>query len=210
MILQSLRQAIESQEHRERRRRMRRLFSPSLSYGRHGGPPHPRTKQAAVMILLEKREGTYQIPLTVRPNHLPDHPGQISFPGGRLEGTEGYAEAAVREFGEELGVTPFPGQIVGELDPIFVYNSDYFVRPFVAVCSEQLHYAPCPHEVDRVIHLPVENLLNEASYVERPFSRGSVGWKAKTIRLNEDYIWGATAIMLGELSAVLHDLELTD
>lgn len=190
---------------------MRRLFSPSLSYGRHGGPPHPGTKQAAVMILLERRrDGSYQIPLTVRPQHLPDHPGQISFPGGRLEGNEGYADAAVREFEEELGVTPFPGEIVGELDPIFVYNSDYFVRPFLAICAEQLDYSPCPHEVDRVIHLPVTRLLDETAYVDRPFSRGSVHWKAKTIRVNEDYIWGATAIMLGELSAVLQDVEMQD
>ena len=186
---------------------MRQFFSPSLSYGRHSGPPHPATKQAAVMILLERRENGFQIPLTVRPQHLPDHPGQISFPGGRLEGREAYADAARREFEEELGVSPFPGQILGELEPVFVYNSDYFVKPFVAICDEQLAYLPCPHEVERIIHLRVDDLMNDQHYVQRPFARGRVSWQAKTIRVGDDYIWGATAIMLGELSAVLRDIK---
>lgn len=184
----------------------RAYFSPALAYGRHFGPPSPSARQAAVLILLEPRGGAWSIPLTVRPDHLPDHPGQISLPGGRVENEETHRQAAEREFGEELGIAAFPAEIVGELQPIYVFNSNYYVRPFVAVCEQTLQYSPCPHEVARLIHLPLATLLDLSQHREAKFSRGQTTWKARTIACQQDQIWGATAIILGELLTVL-DLE---
>lgn len=185
----------------------RNRFSPELSYGRHFGPPAPGVKQAAVMILLEKGrldDGCHwSIPLTVRPDHLPDHPGQISLPGGRLEHGESHLQAARREFCEELGVNEFEAPVIAELMAIYVYNSDYFVRPYVAVTEQQYEYSPCPYEVSRVIHLPLETLTDARQYHCSTFSRGRVAWKAPTIQVADDTVWGATAIILGELAALL-------
>jgi 8-oxo-dGTP pyrophosphatase MutT (NUDIX family) len=189
-----------------KRQQLRSLFSPSLSYGRHFGPPWPTSRPAAVMILMEPREGQWCIPLTVRPQTLQDHPGQISFPGGRLEAGETHQQAAEREFGEELGVAPFPGDICGELQPLFVYNSNYHVHPFVAICDRALDYRPCPVEVDRVIHLPLASLTDPTKRESLSSRRGLASWISPSIRHEEDRIWGATAIMLGELAALLEDL----
>ena len=186
----------------------RHRFSPDLSYGRHFSPPFSDSKPAAVMILLEKREHQWSIPLTVRPQHLPDHPGQISFPGGRIEGEELAEQAAIREFEEELGVA-FSGDILGELQALFVYNSNYAVRPFVAIRSSEnpsISYDPCVHEVERLIHLPITTLTDVSCHPLKGFQRGRVNWKARVIQYRKDQVWGATAIMLGELAACLEGL----
>lgn len=154
------------------------------------------------MILLEYCEGEWSIPLTERAQHLPDHPGQISLPGGRVEKNETHLDAAIREFNEELGTSEFPGEVVGELSPLYVYNSDYYVRPFLAVGVGPIQYFPCPHEVSRVIRLPVHDLLEE-SHAQQIFHRGSAQWTAKTIHCENAQVWGATAIMLGECAQLL-------
>jgi 8-oxo-dGTP pyrophosphatase MutT (NUDIX family) len=180
----------------------RKRFSPSLSYGRHFGPPAPTAKQAAVMIMLEASDSGWTIPLTERPKHLPDHPGQISLPGGRVEEGESHLEAACREFTEELGTATFPGEFVGELQSIYVYNSDYYVRPFVAVCDQRLAYVPCEREVERVIHLPMDHLLDDNRVSQQEFRRGKASWHSNTIHCDDALIWGATAIILGEFARI--------
>ena len=183
------------------RHEYRRRFSPSLSYGRHFGPPAPTAKQAAVMVMLEATGSGWTIPLTERPKHLPDHPGQISLPGGRVEPGESHLEAACREFAEELG-TAFPGEVVGELQPIYVYNSDYFVRPFLAIYNGRIDYVPCNREVARLIHLPVEDLFDDSKLSQQEFHRGNASWNSTTIHCQDAMIWGATAIILGEFARV--------
>ena len=205
-----LRRQLSSQSDLNLRHAGRMRFSPSLSYGRHFGPPAPTAKQAAVMIMLEATNSGWTIPLTERPKHLPDHPGQISLPGGRVEAGESHLEAACREFAEELGTASFPGEFVGELQPIYVYNSDYFVRPFVAVCDQRLAYIPCEREVERVIHLPVEQLLDDSRLTEQVFRRGDASWHAKTIHCEDALIWGATAIILGEFARILQNCLVDD
>ncbi len=152
--------------------------------------------------------GQWTIPLTVRPDCLQSHPGQISLPGGSLEVGETPQAAAERELQEELGLSGFPGSVLGCLQDLYVFNSDYAVLPFVA-CSPKLgSLTPCPHEVVRLIHLPLETLIRDAYHGRSArFSRQGVVWTAPVIQIDNDQIWGATAIMLGELAAVIHALD---
>lgn len=181
----------------------RRRFSPSLSYGRHFCPPLPTARRAAVMILFEPRHGGWSIPLTVRPNHLPDHPGQVCLPGGRLEPGETVVDAAEREFCEELGLDRFPARTLGQLQSIYVYHSDFYLTPCLAVVERPLHYRPNPAEVESVLHLPVEYLLDLNRHVVRAHARGGVSWTALGIEFEGWHVWGATAIVLGELAGIL-------
>lgn len=181
----------------------RRRFSPSLSYGRHFAPPLPTARRAAVMVLFEPYGDSWSIPLTVRPHHLPDHPGQVCLPGGRLEPGESVIEAAEREFCEELGMASFPAATLGHLQSIYVYNSDFYLTPCVAVVDRRLEYQPHPGEVASVIHLPLEHLLDLDRHVVRAHSRGRVSWTALGIEYEGAHVWGATAIVLGEVAEIL-------
>lgn len=184
----------------------RRRFSPSLAYGRHFCPPLPTARQAAVMILLEQRESGWAIPLTVRPHHLPDHPGQVCLPGGRLEPGENVLQAAEREFCEELGLAEFPARTLGELQSVYVYNSDFFLTPCVAVVDHQLDYQANPAEVESIVYLPLEHLFDLNRHVVQIHSRGRLSWSALGIESEGIHVWGATAIVLGELAALLNPL----
>lgn len=200
-----LQHGLASTENLDARQAARAAFSPGLSYGRHFGPPAPSVRQAAVIVMIEPRGGQWTLPVTVRSDHLPDHPGQISLPGGRLEAGESHQQAAQREFCEELGCEVEPEAIIGELLPLYVYHSDYYVRSFVAISPRLYAYTPCPREVSRILHVPLSTLSSCACPpAERhEFARGLAVWSAPTIQDGEATIWGATAIILAELSAIL-------
>lgn len=205
-----LSQALSDRHLLRERQRWRAAFSPYLAYGRHFVPPLPTARPAAVMLLVETDPRVewrqWTIPLTVRPNHLPSHPGQISLPGGRVEAEESREQAARRELEEELGIGSFAGRIIGSLQPLYVYNSNYDVTPFIAICDKTSDCIPCAQEVDRVIHLPLQTLLNATPSCTANFSRGLAQWQAPIIRLGEDQIWGATAIVLGEFLPLLRHI----
>lgn len=185
------------------RQAARQAFSPGLAYGRHFGPPPPTARQAAVVAMIEPRDGTWTIPVTVRPDYLHDHPGQVSLPGGRLEAGESHQQAAEREFIEELGCQLAPGQIIGELLPLYVFRSDYYVRSFVAISDRALHYTPCLCEVARVVHVPLAAIALASNVPPQVFSRDGVFWTAPAIRIDDTTIWGATAMILAELPVLL-------
>ena len=189
------------------RQAQRAAISPSMSYGRHFGPPSPTAKQAAVMVLIEGAYDTawtsWSIPLTVRPNHLPSHPGQISLPGGRREAGETLEETACRELQEELGLATFPGRVLGALQPLYVYNSDYYVTPFMAYSQRLPQYEPCRDEVERVIQLPLGLLHDRGQDRVERFTRGLMEWTAPVVGHADELIWGATAIILAEVRVVI-------
>ena len=196
------------------RQAQRAALSPSMSYGRHFGPPSHTAKQAAVMILIEVAANepwtSWSIPLTVRPNHLPSHPGQISLPGGRREEGETLEEAACRELQEELGLSDFPGIMLGGLQSLYVYNSDYFVTPFMAYCERLPNYHPCTQEVERVVHLPLGILQDRTADRVHRFKRGLLEWTAPAVGHADEVIWGATAIVLGEVRAIIDAVTAVD
>ncbi|MEO8271493.1 MAG: CoA pyrophosphatase [Aureliella sp.] len=202
----TLQLALASAELLAARQRARAAYSPGLAYGRHFGPPAPSARQAAVLVMIEPRSGQWVIPVTVRSDCLPDHPGQISLPGGRLEAGESYQQAAEREFREELGCTVQAAQILGELSPLYIYHSDYFVRPFIAVSPRAYEYQPCPREVSRVLHLPLASLSSPSPIETREFTRGLTMWSAPVIHSGGAIIWGATAIILAELIPLLSEI----
>jgi 8-oxo-dGTP pyrophosphatase MutT (NUDIX family) len=193
----------------------RRNFAPELSYGRHAGPPRADARLAAVAIVLCWDGREWSLPLTVRNAKMRHHRGQISLPGGLVEGDESALEAARRELSEELGQN-LPLDWLGELDPLFVYASNAYVTPCVACISGWPDWQPQQSEVDCVLRLHLRELVENAPLPPLLIERGAFQFAAPRFQADGQSVWGATAVLLAELRGRLQriqaapDLDETD
>lgn len=159
---------------------------------------------AAVLVPLVLRADGITVLLTQRTDHLHDHAGQISFPGGRIEGSDASpVAAAIRETIEEVGIEPDKIQTVGQLDP-YVTRTGYAVTPVVGFLLPPFTVRPDPFEVAEVFEVPLNFLLDPGNLQRhsRIFEGKERFFYAMPYR--EHYIWGATAGMLVNLAQVLN------
>jgi 8-oxo-dGTP pyrophosphatase MutT (NUDIX family) len=176
-------------------------MAPELSYGRQHGPARTASRRAAVLVALFRHNDTWGFPLTVRHLGLSRHQGQISLPGGLIEPGETSAAAAVREFTEELG--PAEIELLGPLDPCYVYVSDTLATPWVGTIRGTKSWQPNPREVERVIEMPLGLLTDRAARGVITIRRGPLEFVAPSFVIGNDHVWGATAVILEQLSNYL-------
>jgi 8-oxo-dGTP pyrophosphatase MutT (NUDIX family) len=169
----------------------------------HYDPPPPEARPAAVLILLYPHADRWHLPLTLRPSHLPDHAGQISLPGGRIEPGETSAQAAIREFHEELGAAGLAIRLLGTLTPIYVEVSNFRVDPWVGVTDRRPDWTPNPVEVQQLLEIPLDHLLDPANLGSHSRRRGDARFTAPHFLWQSHRIWGATCAILGEFVTLL-------
>ena len=162
--------------------------------------PQPRTlRPAAVLVGVMDAPGGPAVVLTKRASTLRHHPGQIAFPGGKIDaGDDGPTGAALREAREEVGLDPARVRPLGHL-PAHETVTGYAVTPVLAVVDP---FDPVPEagEVAEVFLAPLSLLADPASYrVERRRWLGQ--WRAYyAVPWGPYYIWGATARILRQLA----------
>jgi 8-oxo-dGTP pyrophosphatase MutT (NUDIX family) len=161
-----------------------------------------------VLILLYRHEGVWKIPFTLRPQHLAAHAGQVSFPGGSEEAGETSEQCALREWTEELGPPQTQFEWLGQLPQLYVFNSNFRVTPCLAFSSRRPAFAASPAEVERVLEVPLAHLCDPGNAGAHWIRHGAVAFRTPHIAFRQDRIWGATAIMLGELLTRLRQIEL--
>jgi 8-oxo-dGTP pyrophosphatase MutT (NUDIX family) len=181
-------------------------FAPQLSYGRHAGPPRADARLAAVALVLCWDGREWSLPLTVRSSNLRRHRGQISLPGGLVEGDELPLETARRELSEELGQN-LPLDWLGELDPLFVYASNAYVTPCIARVSGWPDWQPQQSEVDCVLRLRIRELVEEVPPPPLVIERGPLQFAAPRFLVDGQSVWGATAVLLAELRGRLQQVQ---
>ena len=161
---------------------------------------------ASVLCGLVPRADGLQVLLTKRSPHLRHHPGQISFPGGRIETADANPfEAALREAHEEIGLAADYVRLLGYLDPL-VTITGYRVFPAVAIVDPDYRAEPDGVEVAELFEAPLSLFLDAGN--EYPFEiefRGAMR-KLKEFRWLDHRIWGATASMLINLRTRLGEL----
>jgi 8-oxo-dGTP pyrophosphatase MutT (NUDIX family) len=161
--------------------------------------------RAAVMVPLVERPTGLTVLLTQRAAHLKAHPGQISFPGGRLEsGDAGPWEAALREAHEEIGLAPERASLVGYLRDHMVLTG-YLITPAVAFVSPDFELSLDLTEVDDAFEVPLEFVLDRANRIERKRVFAGQAFTTYDIPFGKRHIWGATAAMLLNLAAKLQE-----
>lgn len=168
--------------------------------------PLPRAPvHASVLMPLVLRADDITVLLTQRSERLNDHPGQISFPGGRAEAADLTPVAtALREAEEEVGLSPQFVQVLGTL-PHYTTVTGYVVTPVVALVQPGFSLRVDASEVAEVFEVPLAYLMSPAHHRWHAVGEGdeareflSMPWTSQT----EDgtpksyFIWGATAAML--------------
>jgi 8-oxo-dGTP pyrophosphatase MutT (NUDIX family) len=166
-------------------------------------PPHAgRERPASVLILLFPREDAPHVVLTVRGADLPHHADQVSLPGGRPAPGETPEETALREADEEIGVGAGGLTIAGRLTPVHIAVSGFTVQPIVALTGTAPLFVPAPGEVAAVLDVPLAHLADPATLRTGRRARGGIEIEAPYFAVGDQQVWGATAMLLGELLAV--------
>lgn len=153
-------------------------------------------REAAVLVpVITWQDGEYLL-FTKRADHLGEHAGQMSFPGGGYEPEdETLADTARREAFEEVGLDPEDAEIVGRLDDIPTVT-DYLVRPFVARVPDQ-EYVPDEREVAEIAILPLSELTDLENYESERRDHSYYGdIRLHYFRVGGYTVWGATGRML--------------
>jgi 8-oxo-dGTP pyrophosphatase MutT (NUDIX family) len=159
--------------------------------------------RAAVLVPIVERPEGLTVLLTQRATHLKHHPGQISFPGGRVESQDlGPLEAALRETEEEIGLDRSHVTPVGYLCDHAVI-SGYVVTPVVGFVRPGFTLELDLTEVDEVFEVPLAFVLDPAHHVPRERRFAGFSFIASDIPYQDRNIWGATASMLLTLTRLL-------
>lgn len=177
-------------------------FAPEMAYGRHRGPVSKNAHMAAVIVALCETPNGLGIPLMVRSDKVGEHRGQVSLPGGRLEPNESAWHAAAREFHEELGVDSSGLELIAPLTPLYVYASNHQVQPFLTLFKGPATFNPSESEVTQLIMLPASDLLSEEMRIVGTMQRGTCQYDAPGFKADDQFVWGATALVLGEVAAL--------
>jgi 8-oxo-dGTP pyrophosphatase MutT (NUDIX family) len=167
-------------------------------------------RTAGVLILLLPQEDDPAVVLTVRREHLPNHAGQISFPGGQREGDESLLDAALREAEEEVALPPSSVRMLGRLTPLYIPPSDFCVHPFVGRPESAPELCPADEEVEQVLRVPLAHLLDPATHSTETRRLGGTDVEVPYYDVAGHMVWGATAMMLAEFLAVVRDAAAPD
>lgn len=160
-----------------------------------------QARVGATLALLAPTEageaGDLALVYTKRREDLRTHPGQVSFPGGRVESGEDVVEAALREAGEEIGLDPASATPIGATPALYVPPSRYWLQTVVAVWDRPHRLAPQEAEVAEILRVPLAHLLDPARW---RVVRLSVSGRSWAWALDGDHVlWGATAMVTATL-----------
>ncbi|GAA2132046.1 CoA pyrophosphatase [Nocardioides bigeumensis] len=165
-------------------------------------PPGSDARRGAVLMLFggETREEGYLL-LTERAHHMRSHPGQVSFPGGSVDGDETHVEAALREAWEETGLDPTGVHVFAELPELWLPPSNFAVTTVLGWWHEPTPVDVVdPDEVHAVIVAPIEELLDPAHRFTVRSPRGEWTTPAFMIGPDKDVVlWGFTAGIITRL-----------
>jgi len=162
-------------------------------------------KFAAVNIVLYLRDNEWFFPLIQRTENERDrHSGQISLPGGkREEFDKDFAETAIRETSEEIGLEKPYVRIIREMSPIYIPPSNFYVYPYISYSKRNPEFILQESEAVEVIEFPITSFLNLPDSPEIMSLPGAGGKEVPVINFNGYIIWGATAMILSEFSQLI-------
>lgn len=165
-------------------------------------------REGAVLMLLYPHRDELHTCLIVRPDYDGVHSGQMAFPGGKREEEDhDLSMTALREAYEEVGIQPESVDIIGCLSEIYIPPSNFLVSPFLGVSAYRPDFLPDQREVAGIVEVPLSLFLDERAIQERAVRiKQGVELVVPAFDVYGNTVWGATAMMLAELRAVVKSL----
>lgn len=160
-------------------------------------------RKAAGLALLYPRGDDTALLLTVRGAHLANHRGQVSLPGGAVEEGETVEDAALREAEEEVGLSRAAVSVRLHLTPLHIPVSAYVLHPVVAISASPPDVRPSANEVDRIVEVVLSGLARGSGLTIELREREGSAVEVPYFDLGGAKLWGATAMVVAELLAVL-------
>jgi 8-oxo-dGTP pyrophosphatase MutT (NUDIX family) len=162
-------------------------------------------KISAVLIpILEEKEQLF-LAFTRRTKKVKYHKGQISFPGGEYQASDGsHLQTALRETEEEVGLRAPDVDVLGSLDDVFTYTSNFVITPYIGLTCLPLPYdfKPCEIETEEIIIIPISAFADRSSCRKGAFSFRGSQVKSEYFNYGDHLIWGATARILTQFLQV--------
>ena len=160
-------------------------------------PAEHRT--AAVLLAFWPNGDGVEVVFTRRPETMSSHPGQVSFPGGRVDPEDAsIADAALREANEELGIDPSAVTLMGRLDDAWSI-AGHHVIPYIGWLDERPEMIPNEAEVAEIMVADVELLMQpETLCMHEHNMRGEIR-RTQAFKWDQGYVWGLTADLMYEL-----------
>ncbi|KPV94334.1 putative Nudix hydrolase NudL [Pseudoalteromonas sp. P1-9] len=156
-------------------------------------------KQSAVLVPLVNVSGEIHLLLCKRPNYLKHHPGQICFPGGKLEDTDANLLAtALRETCEEIGVEINNQHVIGDMDSYWTLTG-FEIKPYIALLPEKPNLVLATNEVASAFYLPLSQLIDQENWQDIQFTRQFSAYTLTGFQTEYGLLWGATAQIIRNL-----------
>jgi 8-oxo-dGTP pyrophosphatase MutT (NUDIX family) len=162
-------------------------------------------KKSGVLLLFYPDEGAVYFPLIKRPQYPGVHSGQVGFPGGKMEPSDpDILFTALREAEEEIGIDAGKVEVLGCLSDLYIPTSNFLVTPVVGLIQEKPSFVPEQREVARIITTEVISLFHPEVRKQTQLAVGG-GMYLNTpyFAVEQEVVWGATAMILSELVQVL-------
>ncbi|MDB9782515.1 CoA pyrophosphatase [Winogradskyella sp.] len=166
-------------------------------------------KKAGVMALFyPNAKNETHLVLILRKTYKGVHSGQVGFPGGRYEEEDkDLMITAIRETEEEVGVPKAMVEVLKTMSPLFIPPSNFMVHPYLAISETTPHFIKQDEEVEGIIEVSLVDFLDETnSITARVPTSFNVEVDVPAFYLNGHKVWGATAMMLGELKDLLKEV----
>jgi 8-oxo-dGTP pyrophosphatase MutT (NUDIX family) len=181
-------------------------MAPRPRFGWKPGFAPGSARLAAGLILLFPLDGEATLLLTKRSATMPQHSGQVSLPGGAVDPDETIEAAALREAHEEVALDPTLVRVVGRLTPVHIAVSGFVLHPVVGVTPGRPAVRIASAEVDRLIEVPLADLANPARRRRTTRIRDGIEVEMPYFDVGGEQVWGATAMVLAELVALLGEV----
>ncbi len=175
---------------------------------RQKGEPNETTRRSGVLILFYPKGEDIYLPLILRPQYDGVHGGQMAFPGGRAElKDKGIQDTALREAQEEIGIKASDVKILGNLTELYINPSNLLCQPVLGYINYRPDFYPDEREVAAILEVPLSEFGKPETIQTRFVEARGFRFETPGFIVQEQIVWGATAMMVAELMEIIKGIE---